>query len=634
MWRPATKTVKRFFESKYLPWVLSLAGIVFMLPALKSGLVMDDLFQRIFQLKPSQIPPGLYESGVVPEGTGELSTVLFETFGFPRDRTRLKMALNYGILPWWLSDQMRISLWRPFTAFTHWLDYRSFADSPILMHAHNIMWFSVVVFLTTCMYRKVIGPTWIAGLAALMFVLDSNTYFPVMFVANRGFIIALCFGLLCFYMHHKWRSRNSTSAGILSVVFFSLSLLSNEAGVSTFAFILAYALVLDKASWRRRLLTLLPAVVTIVVWRIIYQSLGYGVSGIGPGYLDPGREPFRFLYHLPGYGVAVIASQLSALPPDIMFGCNLKLFSIVSLFYIIFASVALLIFLPIVRRDKIARFWFAVMIFAAVPVVAAPGGKNFGFVAIGAYGFIAVFAGSLIKKLSWLPISHLYRGFAWVLCICLLVAHIPLAAFSRIVTPRIAPVILSGLANARACKSLSPSSDLNVVIVNAQSLLSVCAMPFNAAYYNKPIPKSIRALGFASTALEIKRVNEKTLVIKSKEDNIFASDQRSPLHLCHAFAVTNRLFYSGQMFRQNNSFVLEGMRVTILEMGDNNLPQEVAFTFDIPLEDKEFHWLQFNWHSFLYEPFNLPKPGETVLVDGPPFVRFNDAIRFLFSSGR
>ena len=59
------------------------------------------------------------------------------------------------------------------------------------MHAHNIAWFTTIVFLATVMYRKIIGPTWVAGLAALMFVLDSNTYLPVMFVANRGVIIAL-----------------------------------------------------------------------------------------------------------------------------------------------------------------------------------------------------------------------------------------------------------------------------------------------------------------------------------------------------------------------------------------------------------------------------------------------------------
>jgi len=619
--------VNQFVKSRHLPWVLGVAAVVMMLPALKTGLIMDDLVQRIPQLKPSQIPPALYQTGTVPDNTGTLSTVLFETFGFPRDRRFGKMARNYGIMPWWFPAEAKCALWRPFTAFTHWLDYRLFPDSPTLMHAHNIAWFAVVVFLVAIIYRRIIGPTGIAALAALMFVLDKNTYFPVMFVANRGVIVALCLGLLCFYMHHKWRSTGLTFAAFLSVIFLSLSLLSNEAGVSTFAFILAYALVLDKASWPRRLLSLTPAILTIIVWRIIYQSLGYGTGGAG--YLDPGHEPLRFLYHLPAYGIAVFAGQLSALSPDVMLGLNLQYFRIFYVFYVCFAIVALILFLPVIRKNTIARFWFAVMVFAAVPVVAIPMGKNFGFVSIGAFGFIAVFAGDLIKKRSWLPASRLYKCPACAFCIILLIAHIPIAAISKLSTSRVAPTMFGALANPIGISNASLSNDSDVVIINAPTQVSVIIMPFNAAYYGQPIPKSIRALAFAYTALEIERTNKNSLVIRSKEDNIFTSDQRSPLHFSHVFAIIDRLFYSNRMFEKNHRFVLEGMTVEVLGSDNNNLPKELAFTFDAPLEHKKFRWLQFNWQTLSYEPFNLPEVGEIVVVNGPPVVRFRDAAHFL-----
>ena len=205
-----------------------------------------------------------------------------------------------------------------------------------------------------------------------------------MFVANRGFIIALCLGLLSFYMYYKWRSTKSAFAAILSVIFFSLSLLSNEAGVSTFAFILAYAFVLDKASLSKRFLSLLPAILIIIIWRIVYQSLGYGISGFGEAYLDPGREPLKFMYHLPAYLTAIIAGQLSSLPPDLMMAFNAQWFRNIFIFYIIFAAAAMVLLLPVIWKNTLARFWFAVMVFAAIPIVAAPIGKNFGFVAIGA----------------------------------------------------------------------------------------------------------------------------------------------------------------------------------------------------------------------------------------------------------
>ena len=154
-------------------------------------------------------------------------------------------------------------------------------------------------------------------------------------------------------------------------------------------------------------------------------------------------------------------------------------------------------------------------------------------------------------------------------------------------------------------------------------------MPFNAAYYGRPIPKSIRALAFAYTALEIERINEKSIVIRSKENNIFTSNRSSPLHFSHAFALTDILFYDSRMFEKNCRFVLEGMTVEILDLDENNLPRELSYTFDVPLEHKKFRWLQFNWQTFLYEPFSLPGLGETVVTNGPPVVHFNDAVRFI-----
>src|SRR6185369_12241482 len=99
---------------------------------------------------------------------------------------------------WWTSRAWRAALWRPLTAFTHWLDYRLYPKTPWLMHAHNIAWFAVAAFLTATMYRRIaftttavdssdmnsgelrgIGPAMsAAGLAACLWLLDKNTYFP------------------------------------------------------------------------------------------------------------------------------------------------------------------------------------------------------------------------------------------------------------------------------------------------------------------------------------------------------------------------------------------------------------------------------------------------------------------------
>ena len=277
--------LKQLLEHRYLPAVLALGAILVMLPALKTGLMLDDLPQRAIELRPSQLPPRMHETGN-PADSGSFSTVLCDLFGFNRDPRCLTLAKNYGTLPWWTPDNLRACLWRPLTAFTHWLDYRLFPDSPVLMHVHNVAWFAAGVFLLTIVYRKLMGAAWVAGLAALLFLLDGNTYFPVMFVANRGFIMSLFFGLLCFYEHHQWRSAKSRSAPALAALFLALSLFANEGGASTFAFILAYALVLEPGSLRSRALTVLPSILVIILWRTIYTLSGFGVFHVGL-YIDP-----------------------------------------------------------------------------------------------------------------------------------------------------------------------------------------------------------------------------------------------------------------------------------------------------------------------------------------------------------
>jgi hypothetical protein len=185
---------KRWLEHRYLPAILAIGAILVMLPALKIDLAVDDLMQRAVELKPSQLPPRMYETGN-PVDSGSFSTVLRDLFGFSRDPQNMALMKSYGTLPWWTPDNFRFALWRPVTAFTHWLDYRLFPDSPMLMHAHNIAWFAAIVFLITIVYRKLMGAGWVAGFAALLFLLDVNTYFPVAFVANRGFFLSLFFGL-------------------------------------------------------------------------------------------------------------------------------------------------------------------------------------------------------------------------------------------------------------------------------------------------------------------------------------------------------------------------------------------------------------------------------------------------------
>ena len=115
-----------------LPVVLATAAALVMLPALTTGLVLDDLAERAVALPPSRLPPRMHETGN-PADCGSFSTVLRDYF-FNRDPKDMALARNYGMLPWWAPADLRINLWRPATALTHWLDYQLFPDQPALTH--------------------------------------------------------------------------------------------------------------------------------------------------------------------------------------------------------------------------------------------------------------------------------------------------------------------------------------------------------------------------------------------------------------------------------------------------------------------------------------------------------------------
>ena len=226
-----TVVVQRVSEHCRFPLALALAAIVFMLPAISVGLFGDDLVQRLKQFRLAELPPGTVDTGLVSSDSGQFGTVIWNLFGFTRPEEAAAHARDFGTLPWWTSETLKIALWRPFTAFTHWLDYRLFPSKPALMHAHNIAWYALAVFLTATLCRrmgtcsdggsaqerpsesgaglKLQSVAWVASLAAVLFLLDKNTYVPVMYVANRGFIISLVFGLLCLATHLRWRTTKS-----------------------------------------------------------------------------------------------------------------------------------------------------------------------------------------------------------------------------------------------------------------------------------------------------------------------------------------------------------------------------------------------------------------------------------------
>lgn len=622
-----------WLAGRRLAAVLALAAVLLMLPALTAGLGMDDLVQRSIQLQADQLPPRLLDTGFASR-SGSLPAVLSDLFGFRGEKEAIRRARSYGLLPWWMRDDISAALWRPVTAFTHWLDYRLFPNSPMLMHAENIAWFAGTVFLAALLYRRLIRPGWVAGLAGVLFLIDKNTYFPVMFVANRGFVASLFFGLLCLLAHDRWRTTGARAAAVASGAALAFSVFCNEAGVSTLAFLISYAMFLEPVrdsspppqtsgtvramgEVSRRGRTVLPALVLLVLWRAVYQGLGFGVANV-QAYIDPSREPLEFLRQLGGRSIALLAGQLTGAVPEAGMAFHpfirsllLPLATLVSLLIVAAAW-------PLLKKDRAARFWFVAMLMALVPAATVvPLSKNLGFVAVAAFGWIALWVGFVVKQLKEVPGGAAYRLLARGLCLALLLAHIPGALAFRAMMAGVTPYIFTMMQRPAAIGDWPGIDQSDVVLINAPCQLSLMAAPFVKAYEGKPLPKTLRSLLPACTGFEVERTDDQTLVVRPAGSDIFSADSKKPLHISHVFATIDE-YFRPPSFTPGARTLLPGLEIEVCELSGRNMPARVSFRFARSLEASSFHWLYFDWKQMGYRQFRIPEIGQTAMIIGPP----------------
>ena len=624
------RLLRRGLGHRYLPVVLAVTAFVIMLPALKAGLITDDLIHRAMLVEPSELPERLHDSGMIPARSGRLSTVLSSLFGAGRTDSDVKNLKDSGILPWWTYDNLRASFWRPLTSFTHWLDYRFFADSPAMMHAHSLVWFAAVVFLVTVLYRRLLGPVWLAGLAALLYLLDENNYFPAMLIASRNILLALVFGILAVLAHHRWRTTGSLPTAVAAGFFLLCSLLSAEAGIATFAYLFAYAVALDNTNWVRRGLSLAPGLIMIVLWRVIYNALGYGFYGSGM-YLDPVREPLHYAWAVLQRGPVLLMGLWSWQSPDLLCFVNDSVRAQAWLVSVVFLAVVFIILFPLLRTSRVARFWFVAMLLSVLPVCAVtPTSRNLVFVAIAGFALIAQFIGYLLARESWLPKSHLWRAPAWGLCLILLIVHVPMAVAGRIISPKMTSFVIDTMKVTAQVGSPQGLENQDLVVVNAPNPLAFVFEPFARAYEGEPLPRATRILAPGFNRLEIIRTSNRSILLKAGDGNLLQIEQQCDLHFVNFFEQFNALFRGDRFpMRAGEQVALPRLTVEVVAVDGKGLPTQVLFTFAAALEDASLRWVWFDWEDGCYWPFEVPAIGESIEVPGPPPVPFSEAIEYL-----
>src|SRR5579883_2524777 len=221
---------------RQLPWLAALLGIVLTLPGLGVGLAMDDYYHRVVLLERPEFR--------------ELLGPPSDMFRFFRgDPARTLREMDVGFFPWWTDPEIKGEFLQALTVLTHRLDYRLWPDSVVLMHLQNLFWYGALIVATAWLYRRIMGPTVTAGVAALLFAIDDAHGTPAGWIANRNSLVAATFGISAVIAHDAGRRGGNRAGMILGPALFAAALFSKEEGIAGFAYLLAYALMFDPSGW-------------------------------------------------------------------------------------------------------------------------------------------------------------------------------------------------------------------------------------------------------------------------------------------------------------------------------------------------------------------------------------------------
>jgi len=580
-------------------------------PSLWQGWVADDLIHR--QLLLTWGLPALLK-GLFVFVTPDKSLQLME------------LSTDLGTLPWWTLDSLRIAFFRPVTVLTHWLDYQLWPDSSLLMHAQSILWYGGVCALATLIYRRLMGLTWVAGLAAFLFAVDTVHLGSVSWLANRNGLLGIFFSLLALLFHDRWRREGEWTGILFSGFWLALALLSAESSLAMTGYFLAYALFLDRGTRYRRLGSFVPCAAVVAVWLVVYRHLGYGTSGSG-FYLDPVQEPGPFTAAVLERAPILLLGQWLGQIPMLYNLLSLPATRVVWVIAMLSLVVMGLALAPLLRRDHVACFWATGMMFAVIPAcsIRLLSGRLLLFASLGAMGLIGQFTGGLLDQADWLPVHRAWRTPAWMLGLLLIGLHaiLPLVLIPTMIT--IPDTFQTVIAQVTEIGSVPEAKRQDVVIVNAPSPFHSIYVPGLRSARHQPMPAHIRILSPGYFSVNVTRLDAHTVAVRPEHGYLTRPGTMAdgnpgkwpPVHLVYVYQHVEKFFRSDAFpMTLGQRVELTGMVAEVTALTDDGRPAEARIQFTRPLEDPSMIWLQWDWEKGIYVLFVPPKIGETVRIRG------------------
>lgn len=576
-------------------------------PSLWLGLQNDDHILRAVLSDPPLDP--------------EWTRTPIDAFSFVNgDEVLIRRAIGEGRIPWWTHPRLHLAFLRPITGLTHWIDFRAWPDLPWLMHLQSLLWFAGAVIAAALLYRRLLLPTWGAGLAALLFAVDDAHGLPAVWIANRNASIGVFFGLLALIAHDRWRREGWRPGAYLGPIALLAGLLAGEIALAAGGYILAYALFLETDSWKRRMVSLIPSAVVGVAWWGAYRLANFGASGSGV-YIDPGASPLVFAKAVVERAPILLFGQW-ALPSGLHNMLSRDAAHFVWLVAVALAVVIAALLLPILKRDRVARFFALGMVLSLLPACATfPDDRLLYFAGFGGMGLLAQFFAAVWQRSEWLPSSRIRRLPLQLACSFFVLIHLLFAPLALAMTTNTVRTFGTFINRAAASLPSGPEvTDQTVLIVNSPTAFLSIYGPVVQALAGRDIPSRTLVLGSGIYPTTISRPGANSIAIRPDGGYLVEPGSprpgheatQPPFHPAYFHQMLDHLYRDATPMRVGDQVLYGGVTIEIAEVTESGRPIEIWVHFGVELEDPSLHWLE--WRHGVYVPFIPPAVGQSVVL--------------------
>jgi hypothetical protein len=527
-------------------------------------------------------------------GTARAPWDLF-SFATPSSNPAL---MKEGAFPWWTDPDLVVSFYRPLSSLSHWVEHALWPDNEVLMHVHSMFWFALLLGAAGLVYRELSLSPRHAALALLLYAIDDARAEPVAWIAQRNALIALAPAFLALAAHHRWRAGGSKLCAWLAPLSLLIGLQGGESALSVCGYLFAYALIMERGSWRARARSLLPYLAVVLLWRVVYNYLGKGAlhSGI---YIDPGRDPLECAENLLVRMPILLLSQYALPFSDFweaypMFSPWLR--PLVLAFALGVLGVLGWLLSPLLRARPLLRFWLLGSLLATIPVCAVhPEDRMLTSTSLGAAALIAAFLMAIVEKTYARP-SRPALGAAFALgAVHLLIAPLllPVRSFD---------IFALGRLMAHSYESIPSGPEAEhqtVVLINPPVDVFAVYFPVYRSAYHIPRPEHFRWLATGESDLYVERVDAQTLRVRPLDGFLATGSQ----------VMFRRADHTMQPGEHVN---LGDVEFTVTKLLPDARPAEVLVHFNQKLESRSLRFLQWGVHEYI--SFRPPPVGHSVVI--------------------